>query len=51
MMVKFDSTISLKEMLERAEREGATEIKRILPEQRNLTDVKLGFRRGKECKN
>ncbi len=49
--IKFDATISLKEMLDRAEREGATEIKRILPEQRSLTDVKLGFRRGKECNN
>ncbi len=42
--MKFDSTISLKEMVERAEREGATEIKRILPEQRGLTDVKIGRR-------
>jgi len=50
MGFKFDGTISLKEMTERAEREGATEIKRILPEQRNLTDVELGFRRGKECR-
>ncbi len=49
--MKFDSTISIKEMTERAEREGATEIKRILPEQRGLTDIKLGFRSGKECKN
>jgi len=48
--MKFDSTISLKEMTERAEREGATEIKRILPEQRGLTDINLGFRRGKECR-
>ena len=47
--MKFDSTISLREMTERAEREEATEIKRILPEQKNLTDVLLGFRRGKEC--
>lgn len=42
--MKFDSTISLKEMVERAEKEGATEIKRILPEQRGLTDVKIGRR-------
>ena len=48
--MKFDSTISLKEMTDRAEREGATEIKRILPERRNLTDVKMGFRSGKECR-
>ncbi len=48
--MKFDSTITLKEMIDRAEREGATEIKRVLPEQRNLTDVNLGFRSGRECK-
>lgn len=50
MGFKFHKTISLKEMTDRAEREGATEIKRILPEQRNLTDVELGFRSGKECR-
>ena len=44
MGIKFDSTMSLKEMTERAEREGATEIKRILPEQRGLTDVEIGRR-------
>jgi len=42
--MKFDSTISLKEMIERAKTEGATEIKRILPQQRGLTDVKIGRR-------
>jgi len=42
--MKFDETISIKEMTERAEREGATEIKRILPQQRGLTDVKIGRR-------
>lgn len=47
MGFKFDSTISLKEMLERCERGGATEIKRILPEQRGLTEVKIGVRPGK----
>lgn len=41
--MKFDSTISIKEMTEIAEREGATEIKRILPERKGLTSVKLGF--------
>ncbi len=50
MEIKFDQTMSLKEMIERAEYEEATEIKRILPAQRNLTDVELGFRRGKECR-
>ena len=49
MEIKFDATMSLKEMTERAEREGATELKRILPAQRNLTAVKLGFRSVKEC--
>ena len=49
--MKFDSTISLKEMTERAEREGATELRRILPEQRGLTDIKLGFRSWNGCKN
>ena len=44
MELKFDETISLKEMLGRAENEGATEIKRILPAKRNLTGVKIGFR-------
>ena len=50
MGFKFDSTISLKEMIDRAEHEQATEIKRVLPAQRNLTDVELGFRRNKECR-
>lgn len=40
--MRFDSTVSIKEMTEIAEREGATEFKRILPEQRGLTDVKIG---------
>ena len=44
MGIKLDGTVSLKEMTERAEREGATEIKRILPEQRGLTDIEIGRR-------
>jgi len=44
MKRKLPESVSLKEMLERAEREGATEIKRILPEQRNLTEVSFGTR-------
>ena len=40
----FDETISLKEMLERAKHEEATELKRILPEKKGLTEVKMGFR-------
>lgn len=49
MEIKFDATMSLKELIERAEYEEATEIKRILPAKKNLTGVKLGFRRNKEC--
>lgn len=44
MEIKFDETVSLKEMLDRAEFEGVTEIKRILPARRNLTGVKIGRR-------
>jgi len=51
MGFKFHKTTTLKEMVDRAEREKATEIKRILPEQRNLTDVTLGFRSARACKN
>ncbi len=49
--MKFDETISLKEMLDRAEREQATEIKRILPQKKGLTDVKFGFRNQTFCHN
>lgn len=44
MEIKFDETISLKEMLDRAAFEGATELKRVLPAKRNLTGVKIGFK-------
>ena len=44
MEIKFDETVSLKEMIDRAEYEGATEIKRILPANRNLTGIKIGRR-------
>jgi len=51
MGFKFHNTTTLKEMIDRAEREGATEIKCVLPEQRNLTDVNLGFRSARKCKS
>lgn len=42
--MRLDSTASLKEMLEKAEREGATEIKRVLYERPGQTSIKLGYR-------
>lgn len=39
--MKFDSTISLKEMLEIAKQEGAVEFRRILP-RKGVVEVELG---------